>query len=77
MIEYDGGSDEESLIEYLNKECGTHRAVGGGLLSTAGLDDALTVFAAEFLKTTDESEQNAIIESATARGISFLLTIFS
>jgi len=30
-IEYDTGRDEAQFTEFLNKHCGTHRAVGGGL----------------------------------------------
>ena len=28
---YEGGRSEEAFVAYLNEQCGTHRAVGGGL----------------------------------------------
>ncbi len=29
--DYEGGRTEEDIVEFLNKKCGTQRAVGGGL----------------------------------------------
>lgn len=28
---YEGGRDEEDLVNFMNEKCGTYRAVGGGL----------------------------------------------
>jgi protein disulfide-isomerase A6 len=66
ITEYSGGRDEDSLVEFLNKECGTHRAPGGGLLPSAGLDSDLMNLAADFL--TDKPIREEIIVKATERG---------
>lgn len=40
-IDYSGGRDAKSLVEYLNTQAGTRRTVGGGLDLTAGTIEAL------------------------------------
>jgi len=38
---YTGGRTEKDFVEFLNEKAGTHRAVGGGLDTTAGTIEAL------------------------------------
>lgn len=38
---YEGGRSEQELIDFLNDNAGTHRAVGGGLNAKAGTIEAL------------------------------------
>ncbi|KAI9678573.1 MAG: hypothetical protein M1817_005630 [Caeruleum heppii] len=44
---YQGGRNEEALIDFLNEKAGTHRAVGGGLDTKAGTIEALDAVVAK------------------------------
>jgi protein disulfide-isomerase A6 len=36
-IDYKGGRGEADFVQFLNENCGTHRAVGGGLNDQVGV----------------------------------------
>ncbi len=44
---YEGGRTEKDLIDFLNKNAGTHRAVGGGLDAKAGTIEVLDTVVAK------------------------------
>jgi protein disulfide-isomerase A6 len=46
---YEGGRSEADFISFLNKNAGTHRAVGGGLDTTAGTIEVLDAVVAKFM----------------------------
>ncbi|KAL0955099.1 hypothetical protein HGRIS_004016 [Hohenbuehelia grisea] len=54
---YEGGRSEADFVEFLNKRCGTHRAVGGGLSDAAGR-----------LADFDALAQRFFVATADARG---------
>ncbi len=61
---YEGGRTEKDLIGFLNKNAGTHRAVGGGLDAKAGTIEALDAVVAKLtaggsLTTISEEAQKA------------------
>ncbi|KAI9759229.1 MAG: hypothetical protein M4579_002517 [Chaenotheca gracillima] len=49
-VPYSGGRTEASLIEFLNENAGTHRAVGGGLDAKAGTIEALDAVVAQYVQ---------------------------
>lgn len=51
-IAYEGGRDERSFIQFLNEQCGTHRAVGGGLNEIAGRLPEFDTLASKFFVAT-------------------------
>lgn len=80
---YDGGRSEEDFVNFLNKRCGTHRAVGGGLNAQAsyivfpsspfshglqaGRVAELDDLASKFISEAVDA-RNALFEQATALG---------
>ncbi|KAG5925596.1 hypothetical protein E4U42_004145 [Claviceps africana] len=46
--DYSGEKTEEGFIEFINKQLGTHRLVGGGLGATAGIIDGLDSLVTRF-----------------------------
>ena len=40
-VDYDGGRQEQALVDFMNEKAGTHRVVGGGLDNKAGIIDSL------------------------------------
>lgn len=40
---YEGGRDEQSIVDFMNEQAGTHRLVDGGLKNTAGRLDLIDV----------------------------------
>jgi len=61
---YEGGRSEKELINFLNENAGTHRAVGGGLDAKAGTIEALDAVVAKLtaggsLTTISKDAQNA------------------
>ncbi|KAH6636937.1 thioredoxin-like protein [Chaetomium tenue] len=57
--DYNGGRSEEALVAFLNGKAGTHRAVGGGVDSTAGTIEALDAIVAKLVGGTTLSEAAA------------------
>ncbi|KAG6041227.1 Protein disulfide-isomerase erp38 [Claviceps citrina] len=45
---YDGARSEETLLEFINKNAGTHRVAGGGLDAVAGTVEALDSLVTKF-----------------------------
>ncbi|ORE09204.1 disulfide isomerase [Rhizopus microsporus var. microsporus] len=56
-IPYEGARTEAAFIEFLNKHCKAHRAVGGGLQPTAGRIRDLDEKAIEFIKNPAAREK--------------------
>lgn len=63
-IAYEGARTEAGFVEFLNKHCGTHRLVGGGLDDAAGRVPELDVLAIKFMATSDKSARQRIFEQA-------------
>ena len=65
-IPYEGPRSEAGFVEFLNKHCGTHRLVDGGLAPHAGRIAASDVLAIKFAKITNKEQREAIhLEAAT------------
>jgi protein disulfide-isomerase A6 len=62
-VEYDGERTEESFVDYLNKKCGTHRAVGGGLNEKAGRVEKLDELAAQFVMAARDARDSIYTEA--------------
>jgi len=71
--EYEGGRTEKDLVEYLNKKCGTHRAVGGGLNDEAGRHADLDAMANKFLVAAADARQ-AVYDEASELAARFGVT---
>jgi len=52
---YEGPRTEEAFVSFLNEQCGTHRAVGGGLNDEAGRLPELDSVAQKFLTATADN----------------------
>ncbi|KAI9276324.1 thioredoxin-like protein [Umbelopsis sp. AD052] len=65
-IAYEGARTEAGFVEFLNKHCGTHRLVGGGLNDEAGRIPALDELAIKFVSTSDKATRESILEQAQA-----------
>lgn len=61
--DYSGGRTESDFIEFINKNAGTERVIGGGYLPTAGRNDALDALVVEFL-AAEEALRGDIMEKA-------------
>jgi len=61
---YAGGRDEQAFVDFLNEQCGTHRAVGGGLNDLAGRVPSLDELAQKFINA-DEDNRPTIIGQVT------------
>merc|ERR1711962_155953 len=59
---YHGGTSEEKLIAFLNKQCGTSRVSGGGLAEHVGRLKDLDAIAKEFMR--DDAERKNVLEAA-------------
>jgi len=62
--DYTGGRSEEDLVAFLNEKAGTHRAVGGGVDSTAGTVEALDSIVSKILGGTALAEVAAEAKKA-------------
>ena len=51
--DYEGGRQEQALVEFMNEKAGTYRMVGGGLNAKAGIIDSLDVIVAKSLDGTN------------------------
>ncbi|CAO3678387.1 unnamed protein product [Umbelopsis ramanniana] len=65
-IPYEGPRTEAGFVEFLNKHCGTHRVVGGGLDDEAGRIPELDALAIKFISTSDKATRQSILEQAQA-----------
>ncbi|KAG2182433.1 hypothetical protein INT43_007363 [Umbelopsis isabellina] len=63
-IAYEGARTEAGFIEFLNKHCGTHRVVGGGLDDSAARVPELDELAIKFVSTSDKIAQEGILKKA-------------
>ncbi|KAI9275606.1 thioredoxin-like protein [Phascolomyces articulosus] len=59
-ILYEGQRSEAGFIEFLNKQCGTHRLVGGSLDDKAGRIPELDKLAIQFVSTSDKEGREKI-----------------
>ncbi|KAG2225007.1 hypothetical protein INT45_003207 [Circinella minor] len=57
---YEGQRSEAGFIDYLNKQCGTHRLVGGGLDAKAGRLPELDKLAIQFISTSDKEQREKV-----------------
>jgi protein disulfide-isomerase A6 len=62
--DYNGGRSEDAFVAFLNEKAGTHRAVGGGVDSTAGTVAALDSIVAKILSGTALAEAAAEAKKA-------------
>ncbi|CAG8602823.1 14158_t:CDS:10 [Rhizophagus irregularis] len=60
-IDYQGGRTEQDFIDFLNKNCGTHRLVGGGLSEEAGRVPELDALAVKFTNAITQKEIDLVI----------------
>ncbi|KAJ2904849.1 protein disulfide-isomerase erp38 [Zalerion maritima] len=65
---YSSGRQEQNLIEFLNKEAGTHRVAGGGLDALAGTIEPLDAIVAKYTGGANLEDATAEIKKA-AEGI--------
>ncbi|TFK75236.1 protein disulfide isomerase [Pluteus cervinus] len=63
--DYNGGRTEEAIVEFLNKKCSTHRAVGGGLNHEAGRHADFDVLAQKFFVAAADAKK-AVYDEAVA-----------
>ena len=63
---YSGGRDEKSLVEFVNKEAGTHRLVGGALDAVAGTIAALDSLVTRFTDGATLEDVAAEVKKAAA-----------
>jgi protein disulfide-isomerase A6 len=61
--DYDGARTEEGLVAYLNKKCGTHRAVGGGVNDQAGRHVELDTLAQTFYTASSSARESLYSEA--------------
>ncbi|XP_065064958.1 uncharacterized protein LOC135691119 [Rhopilema esculentum] len=62
--EYNGGRDEQDLIDFLNKKCKLHRRAGGALNEMEGRIDKFDELAKRFM--TEIAKRDDIVKEATA-----------
>lgn len=62
-IVYDGGRDEQALLEYINGKCGTHRVAGGKLDESAGRIKQFDDLVKNFVKSESTVERDDILKS--------------
>jgi len=70
--DYDGGRTEADFVAYLNKKCGTHRAVGGGLNEEAGRHADFDALAHKFFKASASARDSLYkeaLELAASAGV--------
>ncbi|ELU41042.1 protein disulfide isomerase [Rhizoctonia solani AG-1 IA] len=66
-VPYDFGRSEADFVKFLNEQCGTQRAVGGGLNELAGRLSSLDTLAQSFY-SADKAAREAIFSEAKAAG---------
>uniref|UniRef100_A0A1D1YIZ3 protein disulfide-isomerase n=1 Tax=Anthurium amnicola TaxID=1678845 RepID=A0A1D1YIZ3_9ARAE len=65
-INYQDGRSEQDFVKFLNKNCGTHRLVGGGLSEEAGRIPELDALAIKFIKASTQKDADLIITETKA-----------
>ncbi|KAI0264425.1 thioredoxin-like protein [Gloeopeniophorella convolvens] len=63
-VAYEGGREEADFVKFLNENCGTHRAVGGGLNEEAGRRPEFDSLASKFFTATGTA-RDAIYKEAS------------
>jgi len=61
---YNGGRTEQAFVDFLNEQCGTHRAIGGGLNNVAGRIPSLDELAQQFIDATSDARTSILAEAA-------------
>jgi protein disulfide-isomerase A6 len=62
-VAYEGGRSEVDFINFLNENCGTYRAVGGGLNDKAGRVPELDTLASKFASATADTRSSIHAEA--------------
>ncbi|RIA89439.1 protein disulfide-isomerase tigA precursor [Glomus cerebriforme] len=65
-IDYQGGRSEKDFVDFLNKNCGTHRLVGGGLSEEAGKIPELDALAVKFTNANTQKDADSVIKETKA-----------
>jgi len=60
---YHGGTSEDKLVTFLNKQCETYRVLGGGLAEHVGRLQDLDALAKEFMRAGDD-ERKSVLKAA-------------
>ncbi|CEO95683.1 hypothetical protein PBRA_004396 [Plasmodiophora brassicae] len=63
-VTYDQGRGAEDFVNYVNKEAGTHRRLGGGFTRDAVPSEAIKALVEEFAKAASDKEKNAIADKS-------------
>ncbi|KAJ3547460.1 hypothetical protein NMY22_g1645 [Coprinellus aureogranulatus] len=66
--DYSGGRTDAALVEFLNKKCGTHRAVGGGLNAEAGRVADLDAIAKQFIAAAKDTRETLLKDAVALAG---------
>ena len=64
---YEGARSEDAFTQYLNKNSGTHRAVGGGLDATGGTIEAFDTIVSKFQSAYGDGVDEATALAATLK----------
>jgi protein disulfide-isomerase A6 len=64
--DYEMGRDEQSFLDFMNEQAGTHRVAGGGLKATAGIIAELDEFVHRFLMA-HEDDRHPIVDETAAK----------
>ena len=64
-VAYTGPRTEQGFVDFLNQECGTQRAVGGGLHDLAGRLPSLDELAQKFITATGDVRATLLREAKT------------
>jgi len=64
---YEGARSEDAFVQYLNKNSGTHRAVGGGLDATGGTIEAFDAVIEKFKNAYGDGVEEATTLAATLK----------
>jgi len=62
-VDYAGGRSEDDFVSFLNEQCGTQRAAGGGLTNSAGRLPELDVLANKFFVATSDARDSIYREA--------------
>lgn len=65
-VPYQGPRSEEALVYFVNKQAGTHRAIGGGLNANAGKIAALDEIVAEHVRAHNFKKLAAEVKKAAS-----------
>jgi protein disulfide-isomerase A6 len=62
-VDYAGGRSEDDFVSFLNEQCGTQRAVGGGLTNLAGRLPEFDALANKFFVATSDARDSIYREA--------------